>query len=256
MMADIGELEQYAAIRELDTHGEGNPQGNPYFSPYKRVAFAHGQQEPPKRTPRQIKDTASVMGIPSDEITPKVHEAMTLIMHEMDNIRWQAEISKKHEDHLIAALDSHNLLPVVSRHAFDQYLIHAAEHVARTQEPSFLLFVKILELDDLWRREGAGLRDGFLVHTAGIMRSCLDEVDVVGALDHGEFGVILNLYQEEAVVAKATAIEALLSKTPFVMPEKEYPIAAVWGIQEIVANGRPDHLILAASEKARASQPV
>ncbi|MBT7954484.1 MAG: GGDEF domain-containing protein [Rhodospirillaceae bacterium] len=254
MMADIRELEQYAAIRELDTHGEGNPQSNPYFGIYKRSAFAHGQPEPQKRTPRQIKDTASVMGIPSDEITPKVHEAMTLIMHEMDSIRWQAEVSKKHEAHLIEALDSHELLPVVSRHAFDQYLSHAAEHVARTKEPSFLLFIKILKLDELWLRNGAGLRDAFLIHAAGVIRSCLDEVDVVGALDHGEFGVILNLYQEEAVKTKVAAIDELMSKTPFVMAEEEYPITAVWGIQEIVAPGQPDHLVLAASEKARSSQ--
>ena len=82
------------------------------------------------------------MGIPSNEITLRVHEAMTLIMHKMGTIRWQAEVSKKHEAHLIEALDLHELLPVVSHHAFDQYLIHAAEHIARTKEPSFLLFIK------------------------------------------------------------------------------------------------------------------
>mgnify|MGYP004336178051 CR=1 FL=1 len=142
MMADIRELEQYAAIRELDSHGEGNPQSSPYFGIYKRSAFAQEQPKPPKRTPWQIKDTAFVMGIPSNEITLRVHEAMTLIMHEMDTIRWQAEVSKKHEAHLIEALDLHELLPVVSHHAFDQYLIHAAEHIARTKEPSFLLFIK------------------------------------------------------------------------------------------------------------------
>tara|TARA_B100000315_G_scaffold260274_1_gene320508 strand:+ start:12774 stop:13544 length:771 start_codon:yes stop_codon:yes gene_type:complete len=256
MMADIGGIQEYARVRQLDTHGEGNPQSNPYGGFYKRSAFAQGQPAPPKRTPRQIKDTAFVMGIPIEEITPRVHEAMTLIMHEMDTIRWQAEVSKKHEAHLMAALDSHDLLPVVSRHAFDQYLSHAAEHVTRTKEPSFLLFVKILGLDDLWQRDGAGLRDGYLVHTAGVIRSCLDEVDVVGALDHGEFGVILNLYQEEAVTTKAEAMNELMRKIPFVMAEEEYPITAVWGMLEIVANGQPDQLLLAASEKARSSQPA
>ena len=29
----------------------------------------------------------------------------------------------------------------------------------------------------------------------------------------------------------------LLSNTPFVMAEQEYPIAAVWGIKEIMASG-------------------
>ena len=77
-----------------------------------------------------------------------------------------------------------------------------------------------------------------------------------GALDYGEFGVILNLYQEEAVTAKAVAMNELLSNMPFVMAEQVYPIATAWGIKEIMANGQPDQLILAASEKARSSQPA
>tara|TARA_B100001964_G_scaffold203598_1_gene232705 strand:+ start:348 stop:470 length:123 start_codon:yes stop_codon:yes gene_type:complete len=40
------------------------------------------------------------------------------------------------------------------------------------------------------------------------------------------------------------------------MTEQEYPIATVWGIKEIMADGQPDQLILAASEKARPSQPA
>jgi hypothetical protein len=79
---------------------------------------------------------------------------------------------------------------------------------------------------------------------------------VVGTLDYGEFRGILNLYQEEAVTAKAVAMNELLSNMPFAMAEQEYPIAAVWGIKEIIANGQPDQLVLAASEKARSSQPA
>tara|TARA_B100001971_G_scaffold164650_1_gene155184 strand:+ start:376 stop:531 length:156 start_codon:yes stop_codon:yes gene_type:complete len=48
----------------------------------------------------------------------------------------------------------------------------------------------------------------------------------------------------------------LLSNTPFVMAEREYPVAAVWGVKEIMANGQPDQLVLAASEKERSSQPA
>ena len=100
------------------------------------------------------------------------------------------------------------------------------------------------------------MRDSNLIHAAGVIRSCLNEVDVFGALDYGEFGVILNLYQEEEVTAKSVAMNELLSNTSFVMAEQGYPIAIVWGIKGIMANGQPDQLILTASEKARSSQPA
>jgi GGDEF domain-containing protein len=147
------------------------------------------QSKPEARTSRQIKDTAFVMGIPIDEITPRVHEAMTLIMHEMDAVRWELGATKKHEAFLVDALDHHEILPVVSQHAFSQYLIHASDHVERPKEPSFLLFLKILNVDNLWHKSGSALRDGFLVHAANVIKSCLEEVDVIGALDNGEFGI-------------------------------------------------------------------
>ncbi|HJO86047.1 MAG TPA: hypothetical protein QF359_03710 [Rhodospirillales bacterium] len=77
------------------------------------------------------------------------------------------------------------------------------------------------------------MRDSNLIHAAGVIRSCLNEVDVFGALDYGEFGVILNFYQEEAVTAKVVAMNELLSHTSFVMAEQGYPIAIVWGSKEL-----------------------
>ena len=249
-MADISEIQEYARIRELDTNSDS---GGHHISPYYQSFRGFKQQnKPAARTSRQIQDTAFVMGIPIEEITPRVHEAMTLIMHEMDSVRWELDVSKKHEVFLCEALDHHEILPVVSRHAFSQYLLHAADHVERTKEPSYLLFVKISGLDALWQKNGAGLRDGYLLHAAGVIRSCFEEVDVVGALDHGEFGVVLNLYQGEAVAAKETGMLGLLAKSPFVVDETEYPIKAVSGVYEILAQADPAQMILAASENARA----
>ncbi len=248
-MADISAIQEYARIRELDTNSDsGGHHISPYYQSFRGLKR---QNKPPARTPRQIHDTAFVMGIPIEEITPRVHEAMTLIMNEMDSVRWELETTKKHEAFLIEALDHHETLPVVSRHAFSQYLNHASEHVERTKEPSFLVFFKILSIDDLWQKNGAGLRDGFLLHVASVIRNFFEQVDVVGALDHGEFGVVLNLYQEEAVEAMANELMGLLSRSPFVVSEVEYPVEVIWGFHEILAQADSAQMILAASESAR-----
>ena len=248
-MADFADISDLTRIQELDTNSQsGGHHTSPY---YQRLALQKQGQKPASRTSKQIKDTAYVMGIPIEEITPRVHEAMTLIMHEMDSLRWELEPTKKHEAFLIEALDHHEILPVVSHHAFSQYLIHAAEHVERTKEPSFLLFLKLIGVDELWHKEGLGLRDGFLLHAVEIINNFLEEVDVVGALDYGEFGVILNLYQMEAVKTKADDLTNLLEKSPFVVEENEYAVQSCWGFYEILANAAPDQMILAASEEAR-----
>lgn len=151
-MADMSDIVEYARVRKLDTNSHsGGHHISPYYQAYSKLKK---RNKPPARSPRQVKDTAYVMGIPIEEITPHVHDAMTLIMHEMDMVRWELEVAKKHEVFLIEALDHHEILPTVSRHAFSQYLSHAADHVERTKEPSFLLSIKILSLDDLWRDQG------------------------------------------------------------------------------------------------------
>jgi GGDEF domain-containing protein len=249
MMAGISEINELARIQELDTNSQsGGHHSNPY---YRAHHLLQQQSKPEARTSRQIKDTAFVMGIPIDEITPRVHEAMTLIMHEMDAVRWELGATKKHEAFLVEALDHHEMLPVVSRHAFNQYLIHASDHVERTKEPSFLLFLKILNVDNLWQKSGSALRDGFLIHAANVIKSCLEEVDVVGALDNGEIGVIFNLYQEEAVIAQANVLTNLLKNSPLMIDDVEYPISIIWGSYEILAQADPAQMILTASENAR-----
>jgi GGDEF domain-containing protein len=106
-------------------------------------------------------------------------------------------------------------------------------------------------IDDLWLDDGPGLRDGFMIHAAAVIRSCLEEVDVVGALDNGEFGIILNLYQEEAVTQKAQELIELLIRSPFEVGENEHRINPIWGAQEIFADSSPDQIILAANSDAR-----
>jgi GGDEF domain-containing protein len=106
-------------------------------------------------------------------------------------------------------------------------------------------------VDELWHREGSGLREGFLIHAVEVINDFLEVVDVVGSLDFGEFGIILNLYQKEAVKAKADKLSTLLKKSPFIIDGTEYPVQSSSGFYEILAKASPDQMILAASEAAR-----
>ena len=249
LMSDIGEIQEYSRIRELGTNSQS---GGHLSSPYYKAHYSLKQRsKSPARTHRQIQDTSFVMGIPLEEITPRVHEAMTLIMHEMDSVRWELGAIKKHETFLIEALYYHQILPAVSLHSFRQYLVRAVEHVQRTREKSFLLFLKVLKVDDLWEKNGARVRDDFLIHTANMIRSCIEDVDVIGALDHGEFGVIFNLYQEDAVIAKGNALVRLLSTSPFVFDGVECPVNLIWGFSQISVETDPDQMISIASDNAR-----
>ena len=67
---------------------------------------------------RRAADGASVLGIPQGELTPKVQEAITQLMAEVDSLRQELEQSMSRIEYLEELADQDTLAPVANRRAF------------------------------------------------------------------------------------------------------------------------------------------
>lgn len=243
-MSDIPGDGKIASISALVAHGEGSrhwPRGG-------------DQPRPELRTPEQIRDVAQVMGIPAADLSAGVCAALSLVMAEMDRLRWELEIAHKHEEYLYQLADTHPLMPVLNRRAFRRELIKAAAHVHRTETPSSLLIVDIDEGRRAKLDKGFGARDTVMLKAAEIVRADVQPFDVLGGLGGDSLGVILNVIDEEAARRKGHRLARLLGDDPTIRRGRRAPTKPAWGVCAIGPDEDAEDMLEKADGDLRAGE--
>lgn len=245
-MSDIRVLSDNYRVQELDANNQTNRRNkNQHYS-----SGSH-QKNHPARTTDQIKDTAIVMGIPMESITPEVLEAMTLILTEMDSIRWKLEASIRREEILASLLRENPMFSVCSYHAFQIHLADTIKYATAADESSFLLFFKVLNCEDYWLQHGHDFEINFLKNIIEIIKKNIGNLNIMGSISNTEFGIIFNLYRESDVVEKMKIIRELLANNPFILNDKSFQINIKWSLLEITASSNSLDVLREASDNAR-----
>ena len=232
IMADISQIKEYS--RQTN---QRRPDGGPTY----RQLPPH-RPKPDPRSPDQVKDATIVLGVPKDEFTPRVHEAMTLVFDEMDSLRWELEVRTTQRDRLDMALDQHVTTELANRRALYRHLTRAAEHVRATGEPSFLLLVKLLGWEALWCEAGFEAAEDILQKVAVVLEAEVPASTPHGYLDGGSFGIVLNVATSDEVESLGfDLIEGLNIPT----------ITCLWACAPIEAGAPATSIHAAAEEDAR-----
>lgn len=239
-MAEVTQLNQIAVVGGV---GHQNERGG--------TRHPHSRGRPVARTERAIRDAASVMGIPRAELTRKVVEALTLILHEMDRIRWDLEVSHEHEGRLERLSDVHPFLPVMNRRAFSRELTKMAQHARATETPSTLIYLDVVNLEQIKRQYGFPVRDGILKKIAAILVKGLREIDLIAELGGGEFGIILNLADEQAARDKAGGFANQLRTEPIDWDGTLHTLEIDWGVCALGEEIDATEMIAVAERRSR-----
>ena len=228
-MADISPIKEYSSQAN-----QRRPDGGPTY----RQLPPH-RLKPDPRSPGQVKDATIVLGEPKDEFTPRVHEAMTLVFNEMDSIRWELEVCTTQRDRLDMALDQHFTMEIANRRALYRHLTRAVEHVKSTGEQSFLLLLKLLGWEALWREAGFEKAEDILQKVAIVLDTEVPASIPYGYLDGGSFGIVLNIATPDEVESLGSDLVDRLN-----IPA----ITCLWACAPIEA-GTPAAAIHAAAEE-------
>ncbi len=225
-----------------DTRLRGGGQGGVY----QQLDEGPAEHDTP---PRDIDDVVFLMGIPQDEVTPAVRQALTNIMGEFDRIRVQRDRLVGQVHHLEALADGHVLFPILNRRAFLRQLARILARAEQAQVGAALLYVAVDNGDDIRRRFGRqGLEDG-LARAARVLVREVRTNDVVGGLDAGDFGVILAPIDPDAAREKAAEIVSAVVRQSG--KRNAPPLEVRWGLHAFVAGDTPDSVLEAASAALR-----
>lgn len=175
-------------------------------------------------------DVASIVGIPTEELTPKVRDAIELLMHEVKRMRDQLEQAEKRVAYLEKLADEDSLVPVANRRAFVRELSRMVAYAERYNSVSSVLFFDIDSFKQINDSFGHAAGDAALQHIAEVLTLNVRESDVVGRLGGDEFGVILAQSDADAAAEKATILAQAIETTPMVWDNKSVKVHVSYGV--------------------------
>ena len=157
-------------------------------------------------------DEASVMGIPEAEFTPKVRDAVTSLLQEVDRLTRDLSDMKERVSELEAFADQDELLPVLNRRAFVRELSRLQSFGDRYDLKASLLYLDLNKFKVVNDTYGHAAGDKVLKAFVATLEKNLRDSDVIGRLGGDEFGIVLPNASLEDARLKAGALAQSIEK--------------------------------------------
>ncbi len=202
----------------------------------------------PAQAPAPASATASVLGIPEAEFTPRVRDAIMTLMGEVDSLRRELQQTRERLDEVERSADQDQLLPLFNRRAFVGELTRYIAFAERYGTPATLLYFDLDGFKQVNDTYGHAAGDAVLTHFAETLLSQTRDSDVVGRLGGDEFGVLLAHANVAQGRRKADVLAKALKARPTSWQGKPIPIAFSYGTFELKGGDTADLAIARADE--------
>jgi diguanylate cyclase (GGDEF)-like protein len=159
-------------------------------------------------------DIASIAGLTEADLTPKVRQALDLLMTEVQRMREELSQARHRINYLEKLADEDTLVPVANRRAFVREMSRMVAYAERYGSGSSVLYFDINGFKEINDQHGHAAGDAALRQIAELLAENVRESDIVGRLGGDEFGVILAQAVPEVAAQKAASLSALISTTP------------------------------------------
>lgn len=211
-------------------------------------------------SPRQIDDSASVLGIPDTELTPRVQVAIRKLMAEVDGLREKVKELTRRVSEAEHIADQDPLLPIYNRRAFVRELTRVQASVERYQTEASLVYLDLNRFksinDDLGHEAG----DYVLSQVALRLKESVRDTDIVGRLGGDEFGLILSRTKAEDARNLIDRLPKLFAENPIIWKGASLNTSLSSGVVSIHSGQNPEQTLSAADsemykEKQQSSHP-
>lgn len=187
--------------------------------------------------------SASVLGIPEAEFTPRVRDAIMTLMHEVDRLRRDVEQARVKLENMARTADQDMLLPILNRRAFVREITRFTSFAERYNTSSSLIYIDLDNFKTVNDAHGHAAGDAVLRHVADLILSQIRESDVLARLGGDEFGVILAHVTAEQAARKGASLAKVLRDHPHVVEGQSVPLSFSYGVYELRAGETPDAIM-------------
>ena len=192
--------------------------------------------------------TASVLGIPEREFTPRVRDAIITLMGEVDNLRRELQSTRERLDEAEKNADQDHLLPMLNRRAFVRVLTRQISLSVRHGTPSSLIYFDLNRFKSINDLHGHPGGDAVLKHLSNVLAANVRDSDWIGRLGGDEFGVLLTHADQIQAHKKADLLAEQLRQSPTIWNGQAIPISFAYGAFEMKAGDDAESAIARADE--------
>jgi diguanylate cyclase (GGDEF)-like protein len=182
----------------------------------------------------------SILGIPEDEFTPRVRDAIMGLMGEVDTLRRELRDTRARLDEVEKTADQDGMLPLLNRRAFVRELTRYIAFTGRYNTPASLIYFDLNNLKKTNDTLGHAADDAVLAHFADVLQAQVRDSDTVGRLGGDEFGVLLSHATQEQAQKKADVLAQALAASPTIWNGHTIPVSFAYGAFELKAGDNPD----------------
>jgi len=200
-----------------------------------------------------VAPSASVLGIPESEFTPKVRDAIMGLMGEVDSLRRELNQTRARLDEVEKTADQDGMLPLLNRRAFVRELTRYISFAGRYNTPASLIYFDLNRLKQTNDTLGHAAGDAVLTHFAEVLKAHVRDSDSVGRLGGDEFGVLLSHANQEQAQKKADSLAKALEAAPVQWNGNSIPISFAYGAFELKSGDNPD-VAMARADQAMYEQ--
>lgn len=224
--------------------GDGKPVGGvSRLSPRERVRARDGAASSGSAA---VSDSASIMGIPEAELTPRVRDALMELMGEVDSLRREVSGLRDRLRESEQLADRDPLIPVLNRRAFVRELSRVIAYGRRYGDPAGLVYFDIDNFKQVNDAHGHAAGDAALHHLAKLVLGHVRETDIVGRLGGDELGLILVRTDEVAAQSKASSLSDLVARQPLRYGGSEIRLSISVGAVAFTGDDGPDDALARA----------
>lgn len=180
---------------------------------------AYGAQDATAASPaRATGDVATIVGLSEAELTPEVHQALDMLMSEVQRMREELSQARHRISCLEKLADEDTLVPVANRRAFVREMSRMVAYAERYGAHTSVLYFDVNGFKQINDQHRHAVGDAALQHVAMLLAENIRESDIVGRLGVDEFGVILAQADSEAANEKATTCLSPCPSAPIRSP--------------------------------------
>lgn len=159
-------------------------------------------------------ESMALPGVPEAEFTPRVRQAMSMLLAEVDQLRSELGDARARIDDLERLADEDPLMPIANRRAFLREVTRMVGFARRYGTPASIVYADVNRLKTINDDYGHAAGDAALVQVSRTLVEHVRNTDVVARLGGDEFGVLLVQADQEIAEAKAAQLAEAVRHRP------------------------------------------
>ena len=218
------------------------------FGRTKRVAGAYSGGEEPALSQTAPIAATSLLGIPAEEFTPCVRDAVMTLTHQIELLRRDLDQARARVEEMARTADQDMLLPILNRRAFVREISRFIAFAERYSTPSSILYFDLDNFKAVNDAHGHAAGDAVLRHFTNLLGSQIRDSDILARIGGDEFGIILAHVTLDQAQKKGASLAKSLREKPPIWNGRTVKLSFSYGAYELHAGENVDAALAEADQ--------